>query len=74
MSKPDWKDAPEWAMYLAADTTSHESQQEYWVWFEHHPTWSGNGWLAGQRNSRWDQTNHAVPVGFDSEHSLERRP
>ena len=30
MSKPDWKDAPEWAMWLAAD-------DDGWTWFEKEP-------------------------------------
>lgn len=74
MSKPDWKDAPEWAEYLAADTATDLSRPEYWVWFEHCPTWCDGGWLCGERNTRWEQTRSIVPIGFDTEHSLERRP
>lgn len=31
MSKPDWRDAPEWANYLAQDECGS------WYWFEHEP-------------------------------------
>ena len=29
--KPDWKDAPEWANYLAQDKNGE------WTWFSHKP-------------------------------------
>lgn len=74
MSKPDWKDAPEWAMYLAADLTTDLASPEFWVWFESMPTWSGCGWLCGERRSKWEQTDFQVPLLFDAKHSLERRP
>lgn len=31
MSKPDWKDAPEWANFLAQDEGGE------WYWYEHEP-------------------------------------
>lgn len=38
MDKPDWKDAPEWAAYLAM----HENGE--WMWFEHEPTKENGYW------------------------------
>ena len=34
--KPDWKDAPDWANWLAIDTCG------YWTWFEKRPLVAGN--------------------------------
>ena len=47
MSKPDWKDAPEWANYLAMDADGE------WCWYEYSPatgTDDGDYWhpLGGQ--------------------------
>lgn len=40
--KPDWKDAPEWAHYLAKD------KNDEWWWFERPPTtYSSGRWLGG---------------------------
>lgn len=72
--KPEWKDAPEWAQYLAADLTTEASHPECWVWFEDLPVWSGCGWLCGESHSKWLQTKYQVPLLFDAEHSLEKRP
>lgn len=33
MSKPDWKNAPEWARYLSRDENGH------WWWYEVEPSW-----------------------------------
>lgn len=42
MNKPDWKDAPEWAQYLAMDADGA------WYWYELRPialrdSWAPNG-------------------------------
>ncbi len=73
MSKPDWKDAPEWAMWVAQDLSGK------WFWYESEPKthfgifcWTnqiktpGHVEPAGSRdapvrNNQWDKT-------------LERRP
>lgn len=63
MSKPDWKDAPERANYLAQDLDGR------WYWFELEPyayagkLWAtyGASWEAPVKNENWQQ-------------SLERRP
>ena len=38
--KPDWKDAPEWAKYLAVDGDGQ------WYWYQCQPVWD-------ERMSRW---------------------
>lgn len=39
--KPDWKDAPEWAQWLARDDDG-----DYW-WFESKPSTGRSIWLEG---------------------------
>lgn len=72
MSKPDWKDAPEWANWLAADLTIDAGRPECWVWFEHKPRWNGCGWI--QEEGRYLQTIYKIPLLNDSESSLAPRP
>lgn len=38
MSKPNWKDAPSWANYLAQDDEGD------WYWFENRPEATPFGW------------------------------
>jgi hypothetical protein len=38
--KPDWKDAPEWAMWLAQDEDGD------WFWYENKPVRVGGVWGA----------------------------
>lgn len=38
IDKPDWKDAPEWARYLAQDKDGE------WIWFEYEPIKEVEGW------------------------------
>lgn len=59
--KPDWKDAPKWARWLAMD------QDERWFWHETKPeksiwSWQSSGEVA---------TAGEVPAWDES---LERRP
>lgn len=51
--KPDWKDAPEWANYLAFCHTDNG-----WYWFEYRPEASYTGWTL----------NPAFPVGRTRRH------
>lgn len=37
--KPDWKDAPEWAQWLAMDSDG------YWYWYSHEPYVITEGWV-----------------------------
>ena len=67
MSKPDWKDAQEWAAWLA----QNGSPRFTWTWFEEKPAQTIHGWYpvngslcqsqAGELNLKW-------------QHTLERRP
>lgn len=40
MSKPDWKDAPEWANWLAMDSDGE------WYWFQRRPHADLYAWIA----------------------------
>lgn len=45
MSKPDWKDAPQWANFLAQDESGH------WFWYEKEPRVGARGnWVWGSNN------------------------
>lgn len=48
--KPDWKDAPEWASYLAMD------QSGDWYWFEARPFQIGHEWSGGAGNMEFTGT------------------
>lgn len=62
--KPDWKDAPEWANWLAMDTSGK------WFWHENKPDLCGDAvwWIGAGRISL------AGPPAFDFRLSLEPRP
>lgn len=36
--RPDWKSAPDWAMWVAMDPC------KTWFWYENRPTFSRYGW------------------------------
>jgi hypothetical protein len=65
MSKPEWKDAPRWANWLAQD----ESGIWHWFEFEPEPSYSGMVWdsrpgaiaLAYRTVQGWDKTLEARP-------------
>jgi len=61
MSKPDWKDAPEWASYLAQDKNGT------WWWYDREP-------IAEQ--SQWESCGIAESacVCDDWKESLQKRP
>lgn len=60
--KPDWKDAPEWAEYLAMDGDGE------WVWFQSEPYRRGNHWLV--TTGKWLKEGTA----FFWKHTKEQRP
>jgi hypothetical protein len=67
--KPDWKDAPEWAKFLAQDCDGR------WHWFEAKPEWDdGPGeWVYADDTpdtSRFQQAAAEV----SHEYTLEPRP
>ena len=58
--KPDWKDAPEWARWLAQDRSGE------WYWHQYEPQWEGAEWESVGLNRR---------AGYsDPAKTLERRP
>jgi hypothetical protein len=62
--KPEWKDAPEWANYLAMDGDG------LWWWYENEPTL--------ERSQRWNvdtgMARRAEVKLVGHEDSLEQRP
>jgi len=63
-NKPDWKDAPEWAKYLAMDESGR------WVWYEQQPyIGSQSGvWMC---NGKYGFDDEIIPSW---EKTLEARP
>ena len=65
MNKPDWKDAPEWAVWLAQDADGE------WWWYQMRPhkvfehIWYAGGRAAAickdQRSHKWENTLEARP-------------
>ena len=64
MSKPDWKDAPEWAQWLAQD------QDGLWCWFESEPAPRSKDWGCVGRYKPAPRP----PVSKPWRDSLEPRP
>jgi hypothetical protein len=60
--KPDWKDAPEWARYLAMDKNGS------WLWYENEPTPNSTLWESHGQYAR------AIAPKIDWLQSLEPRP
>lgn len=60
--KPDWKDAPEWADYLAQD------KRGTWFWYENEPYNDGKHcwWSSGQEEP--------AVTSPDWKQTLEKRP
>lgn len=67
MDKPDWKDAPRWAGWLAQDKDGQ------WGWYEVKPApspfadtwyWVAGEWeeaAIGEHNDRWNETLEPRP-------------
>ena len=60
--KPDWKDAPDWAQYLAMD------RDGAWYWHETEPACLNDFWhtvwqseLAGGHENEWQYTLEGRP-------------
>ena len=62
MRKPNWKDAPEWAMYLAQDAVGS------WCWYQEMPEWEGEYWFVSTGISEF------VEPCYDPTDTLESRP
>lgn len=59
--KPDWKDAPEWAQWLAMDSSG------LWYWHESEPEWHFETWIS-------DDATVEAGENVRPADSLERRP
>lgn len=66
MNKPDWKDAPDWANWLAMDDGGE------WYWFNEKPTrhsdgtWRVNcGQILSAPKPNWRQTLESNPSRSD---------
>lgn len=68
--KPDWKDAPEWANWLAMDGNGT------WVWFAAKPQWSEweDEWIfhEDETDERYEEVSDADRL--DPRESLNSRP
>lgn len=69
-NKPSWKDAPEWATYLA------QSAGGDWAWFGGVPEPSFDAWEGGHLGiqSKWMGKTNSGEVLGDWRDTLERRP
>jgi hypothetical protein len=54
--KPDWKDAPEWAKYVAQDS------DETWWWYEAEPIRGNNGNWSNANRTKYEQAYSYGPV------------
>lgn len=70
--KPDWKDAPEWAQWLAMD------EDGGWYWFEHQPKLLQHAEVWMRDTGRHGQKTRYTAAGnrhdFTWSDSLEPRP
>ncbi len=66
--KPDWKDAPEWARFLAMD------QDGDWYWYEDKPFVNNNSWQGTQIWTGTRRTQLAKKSSSRWEETLEERP
>ena len=65
MTKPNWKDAPDWAQWLAQDYTGE------WYWYKEMPTQESDSW---HNNGRWTICNIEVAPNKNWQSTLEARP
>lgn len=66
MSKPDWKDAPDWANWLAQEADGQ------WWWFEHPVEWCSDGWAWVNTSQQGRFRKVGDPP--DCQDTLESRP
>lgn len=71
--KPDWKDAPRWALWLALD-------RDGWYWFASEPVWGDGEWVLNSRDfPGWTLLATPPPkmrlvTAEEAKSSLEPRP
>ena len=65
---PSWKDAPEWANFVAQD------QDNTWWWYQVKPEYDGYG--SWNQSEPWDHESECeiVILPLDAESTLEKRP
>lgn len=69
--KPEWRDAPEWAMWLAMD------ERGKWCWFRGEPYKSLTVWMPTIVSGDGDTFDECVGIfsaDFDWQNTLEPRP
>jgi len=66
--KPDWKDAPEWAMYLAQDESGK------WYWYSHKPVQYSSSFMNPDRYDAMAQRAEIVRTNNNWMDTLEARP
>lgn len=68
MSKPDWKDAPKWAKWLAQDSDGE------WFWYSEEPSLPSHkaGWIAPV--GAFQEWARKTPNHEQFQLTLERRP
>jgi hypothetical protein len=66
--KPDWKDAPKWASWLAMDSNG------LWYWYESMPSLVGDSLVGGSWETPSGKIKFAL-IKFEAfKNSLEQRP
>ena len=70
MSKPDWKDAPEWAQWIACDNSGQ------WWWFSARPIALNHVWDVEDFNEQCEcaHEDYRLTSRVDWRETLERRP
>jgi len=63
--KPNWKDAPEWANYLAKDGGIFGE----WYWYEYEPLWNFTWGYFYRNEGKSGKVTHHKKKGI-----LEKRP
>jgi hypothetical protein len=68
MSKPDWKDSPTWAKYLAMDDNGD------WFWYEIEPDFNSRKGRWYGDNGKWIFHEQHMQESRVTNGTLERRP
>lgn len=68
MNKPDWKDAPEWAQWLACDHNG------CWWWWEYEPEIEGLEWISEMPGEGMEYAGKYFESNISWLATLERRP
>lgn len=67
--KPYWKDAPEWAQWLASDFDGQ------WYWYQNQPSLDyGGAFYWAKEGGQYDEASKKSSPPWDKAPILERRP